>query len=160
MIGIRNLKEESYHLRKAGAAAVTNDVDQISVPYDAYIVAIFAVFGVMGTDGTGAPTQDVIVDIKKNGTSIFSGAGKINWAHAGQLGTANTPTKASSYGAMTTNPPTLSKGDFLRLDITQILNGTSPTQPTDLSVFVVLQRKAGGSTPPVSVLTGQVDVND
>src|SRR5581483_2081640 len=125
MIKMRNEAEHLIVLRKAGAAAVANDIDQVSVPYDGYLKAVYAVFGVMGTDGTGSPTQDVIADLKKNGTSIFSGAGKLNWTHANQLGTANTPSPADSYGALTTNPPALKKGDFIRLDITQILNGTS-----------------------------------
>ena len=158
MIRVRNLGEERIELQKAGAAAVANDIDNFIVPYNGFIKAIYAVFGVMGTDGTGAPTQDVIADLKKNGTSIFSGATKINWAHAGQVGTANTSTSASSYGALTTNPTAVKKGDFLRLDITQILNGTSPTQPTDLVVHVVISR--GPSSPVAAMLTGQVDEND
>jgi hypothetical protein len=157
MIGIRNLSEERLEFVKLGAAAVANSIDNVCVPYTGYIKAVYAVFGVMGTDGTGAPTQDVIADIKKNGTSIFSGATKLNWAHAGQLGTANTPTPASSYGALSTNPTLVNKGDFLRLDITQILNGTSPTQPTDLTVHIVIGR---GRQSLNQMLTGSVDVND
>lgn len=157
MIGVRNLSEERIELKKAGSAAVANDVDNICVPYSGYIKAVFAVFGVMGTDGTGAPTQDVIVDIKKNGTSIFSGVAKINWAHAGQLGTANTPTLASGYGALSVNPTLVNKGDFLRMDITQILNGTAPTQPTDLVVHLVMGRNRQSQN---QMLTGAVDIND
>jgi hypothetical protein len=159
MIKVKNLSEIIIPLKKSGSAAVANNIDNFTSPVTGRIKAIFATFGVMGTDGTGAPTQDVIADIKKNGTSIFSGAGKINWAHAGQLGTANTPTQASAYGALTTNPTLVNKGDFLRLDITQILNGTAPTQPTDLTVFVVIERSRGAS-PVSAMLGGQVSEND
>lgn len=158
MINQRNKGEEVILLRKPGAAAVANAIDGFVMPFNGVIKAIFASFGVMGTDGTGSPTQDVIADIKKNGTSIFSGAAKLNWAHAGQVGTANTPT-TPSYGALTTNPPSVNKGDFLRLDITQILNGTSPVQPTDLTVHVVIRKKLGASAPS-AMLTGQVDENN
>lgn len=158
MIKVRNLGEERIELQKAGAAAVANDIDNFIVPYAGVIKAVYAVFGVMGTDGTGAPTQDVIADIKKNGTSIFSGATKINWSHAKMLGTANTSIGADNYGALSTNPTPVKKGDFLRLDITQILNGTSPTQPTDLIVHVVISR--GPSSAAAGMLTGQVDEND
>lgn len=157
MIKVRNLGEERIELQKSGAAAVANNIDNFIVPYSGFIKAIYATFGVMGTDGTGAPTQDVIADIKKNGTSIFSGATKINFSHALQVGTANTSVTADSYGAFTANPTLVTKGDFLRLDITQILNGTTPTQPTDFIVHVVLAR---GPQSKTATLTGKVDEND
>lgn len=159
MIKIKGLAEERFSFQKSGSAAVANNIANFTAPYASRIKAIYATFGVMGTDGTGAPTQDVIVDVKKNGTSIFSGAGKVNWTHAGQLGTANTPSNASAYGALSTNPTLLAKGDFVRIDITQILNGTAPVQPTDLTIHVVLERTRGTS-PVSSMLTGQVDEND
>ena len=158
MIDVKHHGEDVFVLRKVGSAAVANKVDFFSSPWAGFIKAVYAVFGVMGTDGTGSPTQDVIADIKKNGTSIFSGAGKLNWTHANQVGTANTPSAASTYGALTTNPTAVAKGDLIQLDITQILNGTTPTQPTDLTVYVVLTR-GNKSAPPV-MLTGQVDIND
>lgn len=159
MIKERNMGEELFVLRKSGSAAAANDIDFFCAPFNGFISAVYAVFGVMGTDGTGAPTQDVIADVKKNGTSIFSGAGKINWTHAAQVGTANTPTNASTYGALSANPTVVAKGDFLRLDITQILNGTSPTQPTDLTVHIVLSKKVAQSQPAAQ-LGGQIDVNN
>jgi hypothetical protein len=158
MIQVRNLAEERIELQKAGAAAVANDIDNFIVPYNGYIKAIYAVFGVMGTDGTGSPTQDVIVDLKKNGTSIFSGATKLNFSHALQVGTANTSIAADNYGAMTANPTKVSKGDFIRMDITQILNGTSPTQPTDLICHVVFTR--GYASAPPAMLVGKVSIYD
>lgn len=113
--------------------------DAFTAPFSGTISAFQAAFGIMGTDGTGSPTQDLQVDIKINGTSIFtSAANAIVWAHATQLGTASTPTLPSSNGVLTTNPPTFNKGDDIEVDILQLLNGTSPVQPKDLSVWIAL----------------------
>jgi hypothetical protein len=155
----KNLADEMFLLKKAGVVAATTGQDYFLAPFNGFITAIVAGFGLMGTDGTGSPTQDLIADIMKNGTTIFSGAGKISWAHAGQLGTANTPSLATSYAAMTTDPPAVSKGDKIRLDVTQILNGTSPTQPSDIYVYVVLSKKLGESAPS-ACLRGSIDPNN
>lgn len=163
MIKQKNKSEELIVLRKPGAAAVANAIDGFVMPFNGYIKAIFATFGQMGTDGTGSPTQDVIADVKLvqggTATTVFSAAGKISWAHAGQVGTATTTTAPTSYAAFTTNPPSVNKGSFVRLDITQILNGTSPTQPTDLTVHIVIAKKLAQSSP-AGTLTGQVDENN
>jgi hypothetical protein len=159
MIVEKNLGEELFILDKAGVVAATTGQDYFIAPFNGFISGIFASVGLMGTDGTGSPTQDVLVDIMKNGTTIFSGATKINFTHAGQVGTANTPSLASGYAAMTVDPPAVNKGDKIRLDVTQILNGTSPTQPSDLSVYVVLKKKLGTSAPAVC-LKGSIDPNN
>lgn len=123
-------------------------VESITAPFAGTISGYTASLGVMGTDGTGAPTQDVRVDIKINGTSIFaSAANSIVWAHAGQVGTANTPSLPSSNGTLTTNPPSFNKGDDITLEILQILNGTSPTQPKDLCAWLSLSPKVQATKP-------------
>lgn len=120
--------------------AAAGVVDTYTAPFAGSISAFTAAFGVMGTDGTGSPTQDLQVDIQINGTSIFTAAANaIVWAHATQLGTANTPTQPTSYGTLTTNPPTFNRGDEIEIVILQLLNGTSPTQPKDLTVWLGLQ---------------------
>lgn len=141
MIAIKNLGEYYVVLKKAGAATAANKLDSFTVPANGYIKAISAAYGVMGTDGTGSPTQDIQIDVKKNGTSVFvSAATSIIFTHALQVGTANTPYRADSVGALTTNPTAVNAGDMLQIDSLQILNGTSPTQPTDLCVWIVLTR--------------------
>jgi hypothetical protein len=130
---------------KAAAVGVT---DSFTAPFAGNISAIQAAFGQMGTDGTGSPTQDLQVDIKINGTSIFaSAATSIVWAHAGQVGTTHTPSLPTSYGTPSTNPPTFNKGDLIEVDILQILNGTSAAQPTDLSVWLSLAPGLESSRP-------------
>ncbi|HEY6766640.1 MAG TPA: hypothetical protein VI386_17915 [Candidatus Sulfotelmatobacter sp.] len=117
----------------------TGIVDQISAPFAGTLSRFAACLGAMGTDGTGSPTQDIQVDIKINGTSIFtSAATSILWAHAGQVGTANTPSLPTTNGTLTTNPPTFNAGDLISLEVLQILNGTSPVPPTDLSCWLAL----------------------
>lgn len=158
MIKLKNKAEHLLVLKKSGAASVANNLDNLVSPVNGFIKAIYAAYGVMGTDGTGAPTQDLILDLKKNGTSIFSGATKVNFTHAKELGTANTGIAADNFGALSVNPTAVSKGDFLRLDCTQILNGTNPVQPTDLTVVVVLSRFP--ASPPEATLTGQISELD
>lgn len=148
MIRIKNKAEYHIILTKAGSAAVANDIANFCVPAAGYIKAIVATYGLIGTDGTGAPTQDVQLDVKKNGTSIFaSAATSILWTHALQVGGANTPKNADSVGVPSVNPTAVAKGDKIRLDVLQILNGTTPTQPLDLSVTIVLTRGAYPSAP-------------
>jgi hypothetical protein len=159
MIVEKNLGEEVFVLDKAGVVAATTGQDYFIAPFNGFISGIYASVGLMGTDGTGSPTQDVLVDLMKNGTTIFSGATKINFTHALMVGTANTPLSASGYAALTTDPPVVSKGDKIRLDVTQILNGTSPTQPSDLSVYVVIRKKLGMSAP-AACLKGSIDPNN
>jgi hypothetical protein len=128
--------------------AATGVTDSFTAPFSGTISSIQAAFGQMGTDGTGSPTQDLQVDIKINGTSIFaSAATSIVWAHAGQVGTANTPSLPTSYGTPTTNPPTFNKGDMIEVDILQLLNGTSPANPKDLSVWIGLAPQVQSPRP-------------
>lgn len=124
-------------------------VESVCAPFAGTLSAFTASFGLIGTDGTGAPTQDIQVDIKINGTSIFtSAANSIVWAHAGQVGGANTPSLPTTNGVLTTNPPTFAKGDDITLEITQLLNGTSPTQPKDLCAWVSLAPQVEQSPKP------------
>lgn len=140
--------------KKVAAVGV---VESITAPFAGTISAYTAAFGLMGTDGTGSPTQNLQVDIKINGTSIFtSAANSIVWAHAGQLGTASTPSLPTTNGVLTTNPPTFNQGDDITLEILQILNGTSPTQPSDLCVWVAL---APGIQAPKPTIQGQLTSN-
>ena len=154
MIKTKNKGEYHIHLKNAGVFSAGTGKDFFLVPAAGYIKAIVASFGLAGTDGTGAPTQDIQVDIMKNGTSIFaSAATAITWAHAGQTGGANTPSNATSVGVPVVNPTPVAKGDKIRLDAIQILNGTSPTQPSDLHVLVVLTR--GYQSAPEGMLQNQ-----
>lgn len=159
MIKIKNVAEYTENLRAVGAAAqTTGDKDSFIAPAAGYIKAIVVAAGVMGTDGTGAPTQDYIADVKKNGTSIFSGATKFNFSHAKEVGTANTPILPDNIGALSSTPVAVAKGDRITLNVAQILNGTSPVQPQDLNAWIVFTRGNGWS--PEATLLGQLSELD
>lgn len=156
MIRIKNTAEYDEQFFKGGLAAVANDVFGITAPTAGFIKAIVAAFGVMGTD-SGA--TDVRVDIKKNGVSIFTSATPyIAWAHAGQVGTANTPTAPTTYdgivptqGASLASAIPVKKNDYVQMDILQILS--AGTQPKDLSIMIVFTRGQGWA--PEATLVGQ-----
>ena len=120
--------------------AVTGNgvMETITAPFAGTISAIVAAFGQMGTDGTGSPTQDLRVDVQINGTTVFAAnTNPIVWAHAGQTGAA-TGSPATSYGPLASNPPSFNQGDEISINALQVLNGTSPTQPKDLCVWLSL----------------------
>lgn len=136
-----------------GSALTLNALSDIFLaPAAGFLKAIVASLGQMGTDGTGSPTQDFVVDVLKNGTSIFSGATKLNFSHALQVGTANTPINADNIGALSSTPVAVKKGDKIQVKVTQILNGTSPVQPQDVGATIVLAR--GQSWAPEATLLG------
>lgn len=158
------IKNEAEYIAKqltisTGSALTLNALSDIFLaPAAGFLKAIVASLGQMGTDGTGAPTQDFIVDVLKNGTSIFSGSTKINFSHALQVGTANTPISADNYGALSSTPVAIKKGDKIQVKITQVLNGTSPVQGQDLGVTIVLAR--GNGWAPEATLLGQLSELD
>lgn len=161
MIRIRNTSEyiaKQLTISTGSALTVSALSDIFLTPAAGFLKSIVASLGKMGTDGTGSPTQDFVVDVFKNGTSIFSGATKLNFSHALQLGTANTPINADNYGALSSTPVAVKKGDKIQVQVTQILNGTSPVQPQDLGVTIVLVR--GNGWAPETTLLGQLSELD
>jgi len=87
--------------------------------------------GVLARLGAAGGTQATIVDVQKNGSSIFSGGTKINFAAS-----STTPT----YGALTTNPTQFAKGDVVKIVVTQV--GSTPA-PADLALALNIQRLRG-----------------
>lgn len=133
-------------LKKAGSLAAAADVDAAVVPFASHLVAVLARNGTAGVDGTGTPTQDVLIDVNKNGTTLIST--KLTWTHTA-LGRA-----PSSYGSFASLlPPAFAKGDTVSFDVDQVLNGDTPTQPTNFGVDLVFRRR--GSLP-AAVLTDSV----
>ena len=153
MIRQKNTGEVVFSLSKQGSAAASTNQANFVAPFAGYIAGIYAAFGQAGVDASSGGT-DIQVDIKKNGTSIFnSAATAIVFPHAGIATNYNSPT----YFAPSVNPPTVAKGDNIRLDVLQIIGGTGPTQPLDLVVYVVLARK---SQSPRYTRLGSVGDND
>ena len=151
MIKMKNVAYELVSLSAKGAASAADNLDAQQVPITGFVTAVLCQCGVVGTDGTGSPTQDLLVDIKKNGTSIV-GTTKITFTHTALAVNPN------SYGSLVGAAPiAVSVGDVLSLQITQILNGTSPTQPLNVTVFLRIERARGGGNP-AQVITGALEV--
>ena len=126
MINLKNKGEELIDLAVAGTQAVANDLAVAIVPFKGFIRGIFAR---LDTAGTVSGTQ--ITDVKLNGSSIFSGATKLNFAAA-----SKTPT----YGALTTALTTVNEGDTITLHTTAV-NGTPGK---NLAVAINIRRGRAG----------------
>jgi hypothetical protein len=150
MISLKELKDDILTLSAKGALTAADNLDAQPITLDGFITAVLVQCGVVGVDGTGSPTQDVRIDIKQNGTSIV-GATKITFTHTALAVTPN------SYGTLVGLAPiAVSKGDVLSLQCTQILNGTSPTQPLNLCASLRIQRARGGGIPS-AIITGALE---
>lgn len=146
MITFDNLKDDIVTLSAKGSLTVADNLDAQPVTLTGVISALLVQSGVAGVDGTGAPTQNILIDIKKNGASIV-GATKISFTHTA-LGV-----NPNSYGSLVGLAPiSVTEGDVLSLQCTQILNGTAPTQPINLSAALRIQRLRGGEFPAALVL--------
>lgn len=97
--------------------------------------------GILARLGTAGGTQATIVDVLKNGVTIFA-SGKINFATS-----STTPT----YGPLTVNPTLLAKGDILKVTVTQV--GSAPA-PADLALAILFSRTHGGRMPGQMVTDG------
>ena len=157
MIRAKNHGEsEAFYVSIPGSAAVATAAgagrDSFLVPFSGFLVAYWAKFAVNGVDGTGAPTQNVVVDILQNGTSIFTAtnANKINWLHTALA------RDASSYGVLVNDPVAVTAGDQFEAQILQILNGTTPTQPISLNVGFLFSRRL---SPQAATLVGTFNLD-
>jgi hypothetical protein len=91
--------------------------------------------------GTAGGTQATIVDVLKNGVTIFT-SGKINFA---------TNSAIPTYGPLTLNPTALAKGDILKVIVTQV--GSAPA-PVDLALAILFSRTHGGKIPSAMIADG------
>lgn len=124
---VHDQNEHMFNISVAGVQTVANDLAVVTMPWPGVIRGILAR---LDTAGTVSGTQ--ITDIKKNGTSIFSGATKLNFAAA---------SKSPTYGAFTTNPTVVAAGDTLTLHTTAV-NGTPGK---NLSVLITVRRARASS---------------
>lgn len=157
MIRAKNHGEsEAFYVSIPGNAAVSTAAgagrDSFLVPFSGFLVGYWAEFIVNGTDGTGAPTQNVVVDILQNNVSLFTAtnANKINWLHT--LLTR----QPSTYGVLVGDPVAVTAGDQFEAQILQILNGTAPVQPISLNVSFLFSRRL---SPPAATLTGSFNLD-
>lgn len=142
MIRAKNHGEfAEFYCSVPGSAAVATAAgagrDSFLLPFSGFLRGYWAEFVVNGVDGTGAPTQNVVVDILQNNASIFTaGLGnKIQWTHTALARQADTD------GVGVADPLPVTAGDQFEIQILQILNGTSPTQPISLNVGFLFSRR-------------------
>lgn len=121
MIKIRNQAELVLDLGVPGTQSATADKQVFVVPFACQLKAIFAKLGTAGVTGSQ------IIDVNKNGVTIFSNATKLTFATAVQ---------ACTYGPFTADPTQFAKGDIITVDVDQI--HTTPAK--NLALVLVLQR--------------------
>jgi len=108
-IVVKDWNEYVMELSVPGTQTVANDLEVMVVPFPGVIRGILARLDTAGVTGTQ------ITDIKKNGTSIFSGSGKLNFGDG---------LRVPTYGVYTANPTVVAKGDTLSIHTTQVNSGT------------------------------------
>lgn len=129
-IKLKNTGEFLVALSAPGAASVGAKFSFL-VPFACQLKAVFGKVRTAGVTGTQNS------DIQKNGVSIFSGAGKVDFASGAT---------AAAYGPLSANPTQFVKGDIITLNITAI----NTTPAVDTSILLVLQRLRG--TGPVGAM--------
>jgi len=128
MIELRNKGEFLVVFQVGGALAVDNALNAFKVPFPARLKAINAKLVTAGVTGS------MIVDINKNGTTIFSGALKLTFAT-----TAVDPT----YDTFATDPTTFDLADMLSLDVDSV--HTIPAEGLVVELVLERQRISGSS---------------
>lgn len=141
-IYLEDLADEVLQFASLGSLAAGVNKALATVPFTGYLSHVKAKVETAGTK-PGDATTNVVLDLNKNGTSLFGGT------FCSFNGSSTSP---SSYDAAVTGEIAVAAGDQLRLDIDTIFNGTSPVQPTNLTVAVVVKR-----FPARGIITGVID---
>jgi hypothetical protein len=105
-IRVKNLHNAVLSLRSAGTLTAATNKDIAIVPFAGCISNICALSSTHGVGST-----DTVVDINKNGTTIFGAATKI---------TLDGGTTTVSYSALTSQPTMVAAGDVLTMDIDSV----------------------------------------
>ena len=137
MIRLKNRNEFLIVASNRAGAAATGAYFAFKAPFAFDLAAIDAKVRVAGTTGT----QNT--DIQKNGTSIFSGAVKVDFASGAT---------AATYGALTASPTQFAKGDVLTVNITAI--HTTPATDTCLSLTI---RRSTSAPKGIGTITDAVE---
>jgi hypothetical protein len=126
MIRLKNQNEILVDFGVPGTQSAAANKQVFVVPFACQLKAIYGKLGTAGTTGSQ------VNDINKNGTTIFSGATKLNFA---------TGVQAATYGPQTANPTQFAKGDILSLDVDSI----HTTPAVNLALVLVLERVNSGA---------------
>jgi hypothetical protein len=101
MIRKKNLSHEVFTLKTLGSVTAATNKDGFIVPFDGFISNLY------GLCSTITGNTNSILDINKNGTTIFGAAVKC---------TFTTGSVTASFSALTSNPTSVSAGDLITLD--------------------------------------------
>jgi hypothetical protein len=127
MIDVRKQSDFILHLDAPGTqTAATNKAFKI-LPFACELIGIVSRLGTAGTTGSQ------VVDLNKNGTTIFSKAAKITFAT-----TVATPTAFASDETAITAPVQFAEGDNVSFDVDSI-----HTTPAVNFSLVLLFRRTG-----------------
>jgi hypothetical protein len=126
MIRLKNQNEIVVDLGVPATQSAAVNKQVFIAPFACQLKAIFAKLGSAGTTGSQ------IVDVNKNGTTIFSNATKLTFA---------TGVQACTYGPQTANPTQFAKGDIISVDVDQI----HTTPAVNLALLLVLERVNSGA---------------
>jgi hypothetical protein len=126
-IKIKNLDHLPLTLSLPGIATAATDKTAIQVPFNGFLAAINAVCASGGTGSTNS-----IVDIHYQGTTIFSTAPKVTF-------TATTGVVA--YGALTSDPLSVTAGAVMTLDVDSI-----STNLSGVNITLTFSRRPPGAT--------------
>jgi|HubBroStandDraft_2_1064218.scaffolds.fasta_scaffold377099_2 hypothetical protein len=137
MIGIKETGELPIEFGVSGTITTSSAADPYVVP----LTDVLGLKGIIVRLGTPGGTQATIVDVLKNGSTIFS-SGKVSLA-----ATTGTPT----YGVFTSAVPTFTKGDVIKITVTQVGSGPAPA---DLAVSLLLVKPSATKYPAATVTDG------
>src|SRR6185437_14326974 len=137
MIGTKETGEFPVEFGVSGTITISSVADPYVVP----LSDTLGLKGVIVRLGTPGGTQATIVDILKNGSSIFA---------SGKMSIAAT-TGVVTYGPFTTNPTTFTKGDVIKITVTQVGSGPAPA---DLAVSLLLAKPFGTKYPAATITDG------
>ena len=107
-IAVRNLDEAWVTFFVPGTQTASNVKAMEIVPFDGFITNVHAELVTAGVTGSQ------VVDLNKNGTTIFAAAAKITFTAAAAV---------NAYSALTSRA--VSKGDKISLDVDSIHSGTA-----------------------------------
>ena len=124
-IRIKNHQQEVYVLKCYGTLSVTTTRDVQPILFPGAITNVVAVMA------AGGATTATVIDLNKNGTTVFAAATKVTLSAA-------TPSVAT-YSGLTTTPYPVAAGDILSVDV-----DSCPTTASNAIVVVTVTRNGLG----------------
>ena len=143
MIDRRRESDLLVELNVAGTQTAATDKACKVIPFACELIGFLAALGTAGVTGSQ------VVDIHKNGTTIFSKSAKITFAT-----TVATMTAFASDETAVTSPVQFAEGDVVTLDVDSVHSGSAAV---NLCVTLLFRRTGVGGIKKVSAArTGSI----